>query len=132
MIQITSAQVLAHFIGDYLLQSHWMATCKTKASIPAIAHALAYTIPFLWLTDASLWQLGAIALSHFIIDRFRLARYVVFAKNFLAPVSAWPEWSDCSNTGYPSKVPDWLSVWLLIIADNTLHVLGNAIILGSL
>ncbi len=28
-------------------------------------------------------------------------------------------------TGYPSATPAWLAVWLLIIADNTLHLLIN-------
>lgn len=40
---------------------------------------------------------------------------------------AGPElaWANCKATGYPSEVPPWLSVWLLIIADNVMHVLIN-------
>lgn len=35
---------LAHMVGDYLIQSDWMAQEKTKRWWPAIAHALTYGI----------------------------------------------------------------------------------------
>jgi len=65
--------------------------------------------------------------THFAIDRWRLARYVVWAKNFIAPPGYNPPWSECCGTGYPKDVPTWLSVWLLIVADNTLHLVCNAL-----
>lgn len=122
---ITALQLVAHGVGDYILQSDWMATTKTSKSIPALAHVVMYTLPFLMITRA--WQaLLFIAVTHFVIDRWRLARYVVWAKNFLAPRAAWPPpWSACSATGYPPDRPAWLTVWLLIIADNLMHVLCN-------
>ena len=43
---ITSDQ-LVHSIGDYVLQSDWMATNKTKNSFAAFIHALVYSLPFL-------------------------------------------------------------------------------------
>jgi hypothetical protein len=46
---ITADQILAHMVGDYLLQSHWMATEKTKRSLAAGVHAGTYTLPFLFL-----------------------------------------------------------------------------------
>lgn len=42
--------ILAHLIGDYLIQSHWMATEKTKRWWPAIAHAVTYGLPYLIVT----------------------------------------------------------------------------------
>jgi hypothetical protein len=33
---ITADQLLAHLVGDYVLQSHWMATQKVKKSIPVL------------------------------------------------------------------------------------------------
>lgn len=122
---ITAEQLVAHAVGDYILQSHWMATEKTKRSAAALAHAFCYTLPFLLLTTSPA-AVGVILASHFVIDRWRLARFVVFAKNRLAPPAAWDSWANCKGTGYHSDVPAWLSVWLLIIADNTLHVLCNA------
>lgn len=119
-------QLILHLFGDYVTQSDWMATNKTKASLPAFVHALIYSFPFLLLTGKAPNPALAgvvILVTHFLIDRFRLARYVVFAKNFIG--SPWPKWSDCSATGYPSDRPAWLTVWLLIAADNTLHLAIN-------
>jgi Protein of unknown function (DUF3307) len=126
---ITADQLLAHATGDYLIQSDWMAQNKTEHSGVALAHALSYTLPFLLLTES--WAaLAFIAGTHFVIDRYRLARYVVYAKNLLVPKVYRPYWADCRETGYPSVRPAWLKVWLLIIADNVLHVVCNGLALG--
>lgn len=112
----TADQIVAHLVGDYLTQSHWMATCKTKRWLPAAIHALIYTATFVLLTR-NLLALAVIGGTHYLIDRYRLARFVVWAKNgFPMPVTA---------TGYPADKPPFLAVWLLIIADNTLHILIN-------
>ncbi len=124
-------QVIAHLVGDYLLQSDWMANEKTKKIFPALAHALFYTIPFLYITFS--WKaLLAIAVSHFVIDHFRIARQVCWVKNFIAPKSYWYAWEDCNTTGYHKDRPPWLAVWLLIIADNTIHLICNGIIIKFL
>lgn len=61
-----------------------------------------------------------------MIDRWRLARYVVWAKNWIAPPGKGPQpWAKCAATGYDPDVPAWLSVWLLIVVDNVMHVLIN-------
>ena len=151
-------QLILHLIGDYITQSDWMANNKTKNSIAAGSHALVYSLPFL-LLKPSLAAFLVILVTHFFIDRFRLARFVVYAKNrLLQPEKSvhWtdelhasvfeeheaePEvmarvrlgrewdakwkWSNCSGTGYPSETPPWLAVWLLIAADNTLHLAIN-------
>lgn len=123
MAFITGDQILAHLIGDYILQSHWMATEKTKRSVAAGAHAVTYTLPFLFLTWSP-FALAFICGTHFLIDRFRLARWLVWAKNGYA-FSGAP-----TATGYKDDVPAWLSVWLLIIADNIIHLICNAIALA--
>jgi hypothetical protein len=146
-------QLILHLIGDYVTQSDWMAQNKTKASFPAFVHAGFYSLPFLLLT-MHIPALLCIFGTHFLIDRFRLARYVVWAKNLLAPKDTWfcdsPEsanaphnprcqtercdycrqvrtlpWKECTATGYPPDRPAWLAVWLLIIADNTMHLAIN-------
>ena len=119
-----AAQLLAHLTGDYLLQSHWMAQHKTSRNFPAAAHAVTYALPFLALTRDPR-RLAAIAGSHFVIDRWRLARHACWAKNNLAPPGFNPPWSECRVTGYPPDTPDWLAVWLMIIADNTMHGICN-------
>lgn len=65
---ITADQILAHLVGDYILQSHWMATEKTKQSVAAGVHAVTYTLPFLFLTWSP-WALAFICGTHFLIDR---------------------------------------------------------------
>jgi hypothetical protein len=143
---ITADQLVAHAVGDYLLQSDWMANGKTKAHAPAAAHAIVYTLCFLPFDPS--WQAwSVILLTHFAIDRWRLARYVVWAKNWLAPrqlhaierpgaelryLSRTLPWEHCTATGYPPDRPAWLAVWLLIIADNIIHVLINGAALAWL
>ena len=117
--------VLAHTLGDYLLQSDWMATKKTIAWCPAIVHGVTYGIPFLAITWNP-WALAVIVGTHIVIDRFRLARYLVWVKNFIAPPGFNTDWDDCKETGYPSDRPVWLATILMIIADNTIHVVINS------
>ena len=119
--------VIAHAVGDYLFQSHWMATEKTKRWWPALAHAVTYGLPFIPLVP-DVWAWLIIVGSHAVIDRYRLARYVVWAKNQIGPPAYRPALS--SPTGYPADTPTWLAVWLLIIADNTLQVIINLFAVG--
>jgi len=154
---ITADQLVAHAVGDYVLQSDWMANEKTKKSVAALVHVATYALPFLFITR-SIPALAVIISTHFVIDRWRLARYVCWVKNFLAPhwttiliypatrsvpksteVSAelptptirvldwWPPWSECSATGYHQDRPVWMSVWLMIITDNIIHVVINSL-----
>lgn len=129
---ITSDQIVVHLIGDYLSQSDWMASFKTKAHLPAFCHALVYSLPF-WLFRPSLAAWLVIFVTHFFIDRYRLARYVVWAKNFLAPPGSNPPWEKCKDSfGYPPDRPVWLAMWLMVIGDNVIHVCLNGLALRFL
>ena len=124
-----------HLFGDYVTQSDWMAVNKTKEDRAALLHALIYSLPFLLLTGFSQHGMAAwvvILMSHFAIDRYALARYLVFAKNYLlSPTQSWKvlgvrmAWQMCRKTGYPREEPAWLFVWLFIVADNTMHLAIN-------
>lgn len=116
-------QLILHLIGDYVTQSDWMAQNKTKSTWAAFCHATVYALPFLLIASWPAWLV--IWSTHLLIDRFRLARYVAFAKNWMSPVSYWHRWEDCSGTGYHKDSPPWLSVWLMIAADNTIHLAIN-------
>jgi hypothetical protein len=151
---ITADQITCHLVGDYVLQSDWMANQKTKSTVAAGIHAVSYSLPFLFLRP-SLAAWAVIVGTHLLIDRFRLARYLVWAKNWLGAPRYWwrggslrdsdlppcdlshpvdfewwhqptPPFSECSATGYPPNRPAWMAVWLLIIADNVCHILLNA------
>ena len=127
-------QLLLHLWGDYVTQSDWMAQNKTKAWFPATVHAAVYSLPFLLLTGLDprgvlAWH--AIFWTHLLIDRFRLARYVVWAKEWIADRPPAP-WARCCATGYSLEKPAWLAVWLMIAADNTLHLTINYLALRFL
>lgn len=139
-------QLILHLLGDYITQSDWMASNKTTSSVPCLVHATVYSLPFLLLTRSPL-ALFAIWSTHFVIDRYRLAKYVVWAKNVLLSPrerlsseanvgphiythTTWEldpklHWENCKVTGYPSETPVWLATWLMIIADNTMHLTIN-------
>ena len=141
--------LVAHLVGDYLLQSDWMANEKTKKSVAALAHVATYVLPFVLVTHSPT-ALAFIAGTHFVIDRWRLARYACWLKNFLAPSTTtdpippgtdpqsllnvirtetrwWHPWSECVGTGYHKDRPPWMAVWLMIIADNTMHLVCNGV-----
>jgi hypothetical protein len=176
---ITADMLVLHAFGDYILQSDWMANQKTKSSWPALAHVITYTLPFLVLTRSPA-ALAIILGTHFVIDRWRLARYICWAKNFLQPkgiplyMKTWIcgacktpvevkstverfiptcaqckdsskmvcsiegaptmirnyPWSECVGTGYYQDRPAFMAVWLMIICDNTMHVVLNGIALN--
>lgn len=128
---ITADQLVAHAVGDYILQSDWMASEKVKRSSAALVHVIFYSIPFL-IFHPSFLAMAVIISSHFVIDRWRLARYVCWVKNFIAPLNSNARWKDCQATGYPITKPMWMSAWLMIIADNVMHVLCNGLALKYL
>lgn len=103
-----------HRVGDYLTQNDWMANEKTKRFLPALIHALIYSIPFIFL-DLGFWWFG-VFVTHFLIDRYRLAVWWIKLVNW--------NW-ESTNFGYDEQKPKWMSVWLMINVDNTWHLLIN-------
>lgn len=115
------SEALAHLTGDYVLQSSWMATEKLTDIRIAALHGATYAACFLPITRN--WKaLAVIGGTHAVIDRWRLAKYVAWGKNQIAPkrYRFAP-----SATGYRTDAPDWLAMWLLFITDNTMHMLIN-------
>ena len=68
-------QLILHLLGDYVTQNNWIAQNKTKNSWVCLLHVLLYSLPFLLLTDGFTPAWFVIAITHFFIDRFRLAKY---------------------------------------------------------
>lgn len=123
---ITADQLLAHMIGDYVIQSDYMANEKTKNSLVCLMHVITYAIPFAFITQ-SVPALIVIAGTHFLIDRWKIARHVCWFKNLFSPFLWRHPWSECSSTGYHRDRPPWMNVWLLIIVDNCMHVVCNGL-----
>lgn len=119
---ITADQLLCHAVGDYVIQSDWMALNKVKRLWIAVVHAVTYALPFLLLSP-SLLALVVIVGTHAVIDHWRLARYVVWARNFMGTGNK--SWEECSGNGFSPDRPIWLTTWLTIAADNIMHIVIN-------
>lgn len=65
-----------HYVFDFLLQSHWMASNKSKNNLALLAHVLVYTIGLTWCSfaciefplEVGLWWVGFNMIAHFITD----------------------------------------------------------------
>lgn len=134
----TYDQLLAHLFGDYILQTGWMANNKAAKSLAAFVHVIFYGLAFVifaglgWLslTPAAL---AVIVGTHYFIDRYRLAKYVCWAKDWIIPPFKGTPWKDCDATrGIDAGAPDWLRGWLFILVDNCMHLIINALALKYL
>jgi len=105
---------LLHLLGDYILQTTWMANEKTKRFLPAFIHALTYSLPFLFITSGWWWVI--LFVTHYFIDRYRLAVYIIKIRE-----NNW----NSTNYGFSDAIPQFLSMWLLFITDNSIHLFIN-------
>lgn len=122
---------LAHLLGDYVVQSDWMARTKTSNLPVAALHGATYAACFLPLTRSPR-ALLAIGATHAVIDRWRLAKHLVWARNQLAPSAARYTHGEAGPFGNLPERPEWLDGWLLFIADNAMHLLINDLALDRL
>lgn len=65
--------IMCHLVGDYVLQSNFIASTKGKNWYHLFVHCVLYTVPFL-IVFGWTWQLLIIFLTHMIIDPLK-ARY---------------------------------------------------------
>ncbi|MBM7662340.1 hypothetical protein JOC85_003147 [Bacillus mesophilus] len=102
--------LIGHFIGDFLLQTSWMAQYKATKWIPLLTHVTIYTIVvaiFGFLSGGlSLWGIAIIFIGHVILDR----------KKF---VSFWVK--KIQRADGPSLG------WLSIVTDQVFHLILLAI-----
>lgn len=130
-------QILLHFLGDYIIQNDNIGVRKKEKSLTGlyycIFHCITYSLPFLLITNYK--AIILIAICHFIIDRWNIVGYFIALKN-----NVWKEKPkgyeqfvqselDVSNCGYKKERPQFMSIWLYIIQDNTFHVLFNYLII---
>jgi hypothetical protein len=124
--------MVGHFVGDYLFQNQWMATQKSqpgrKGHWACTVHVFLYTVAILLFTPAQYasWGLAAvIAIPHWIIDRWSLAKYILKWKNGYSMHDVWEKAPLCA-----APAPDRLeqNVWkvsfaapVYILNDNTMH-----------
>lgn len=141
-------QLFFHLIGDYITQTSWMATNKVKSWLAAVTHAFIYSAPFATLGSWRAW--AVIFGTHAVIDRFSLAKYVIYAKNAVTDKRFylkegqeadftiwWPRqieyFRSCSsNFGYDPKTPAHIAFLCYVATDNTLHLVINYLALKYL
>ena len=62
--------ILCHFVGDYVLQTDFLAQTKGKNWWHMIAHCFLYSLPFCFAFGFD-WKIGFIVATHFAIDNLK-------------------------------------------------------------
>lgn len=97
---------IAHLIGDFLIQTEWMAVNKKRDSWVCGVHVLTYLLPFLFC-HLAWWQIGLIGLQHFAQDR---SAFVLWW------MRAWKRVPEQYWGGIPLYVDQtWHLLWIHII-----------------
>ena len=73
MMELLLKLVFCHLIGDYVLQSDFLATTKGENWYHLIVHCVLYSLPF-YLVFGLTWQLAFIFAMHVVVDALK-ARY---------------------------------------------------------
>jgi len=121
----TADQIVAHFVGDFLLQNDWMAREKGHNSFACLVHVCFYSLPFLLITQSPT-ALAVIVGTHFAIDRWGLVRMLIWARN--APFPDHRSWRECRGTGgFHPHTPEFLALFLYIVFDNVVHIVINGL-----
>lgn len=111
-------KLLAHLVGDYIVQSKWMAAAKVYGSehdrrSAAALHAAFYTLCHVPLTRNPL-RLAVIGGTHWALDRYRPLPRLINAKDIILSPVSWPH-----------TMKDPVPFWLHVVVDNTVHLLIN-------
>ncbi len=67
MVEIIFVLLVCHFLGDYVLQTDFLARTKGGNLWHMIAHCVLYTMPFYCVFGLG-WHILALFISHFITD----------------------------------------------------------------
>jgi len=128
--------ILGHFVGDYLLQTKYMALHKTDSDLNGVRvcfiHCFIYTLSVALLMKQATnpWVLGMVFLSHYPIDRWGLGQKwldLIGGRNFVNDWEPALEYSKNLNPGHNDlKIPVIVTSFGCIVyavVDNTLHIL---------
>lgn len=114
--------VLGHLLGDYILQSKYMAIMKSGKSIKGflmcIFHCLIYAISIcLFLWKFSLLMFSFVFLSHFFIDRWSLGEKwlkLIKGRNILSAYASKDQYHEIDLI---------FSCIVYTVTDNALHLI---------
>lgn len=73
-MKLVIEMIICHLVGDYVLQSDYIATTKGDNWYHLLIHCALYTLPFMFLFGVVSWQIALIFTSHIIVDALK-ARY---------------------------------------------------------
>jgi hypothetical protein len=121
-------QILAHVFGDYILQNDWMAVNKSSNTKVCVVHSILYTLPFLFLTT-NIYALFIICVSHFIIDRYSITKYINILKDKMYP-KKYRNTEYCKYTGLGANRIEGVKWFVYIVVDNALHIAINSVVLN--
>ncbi|MGX1849220.1 hypothetical protein [Streptomyces sp. NPDC055299] len=114
-----------HLVGDYLMQSYWMATEKVKRWSPALVHGATHGLPFPLITQSP-FDLTVIVVTHIVLDRTRAAKYPVRVRNLLVLTLRRGRGDVQRNQGSPVAVPSGPANVLVLAAGKAVHLAINA------
>lgn len=102
--------LIGHFVGDFLFQTNWMATYKTKQWFPLLVHSSVYTIVIIVFSllegGISVNGILLIFIGHLILDRGTFVNFWVI---------------NIQTATQPNQR------WLAIITDQTFHIILLAV-----
>lgn len=93
--------IVAHLVGDFLLQNHWMQT-KSKSSFVCSVHVACYSLCFIGLAlwgGLPWWMFALIMTEHWLQDRFALhLKWMNLYQQ--TPPSMWPVGPLCMDQSF--------------------------------
>ena len=123
--------LLGHLVGDYLLQTSWMAVNKSKKTLQgwmaAIVHSVIYTLSIctlMWNFNP-LWIL-IVFISHVFIDHYSTATWYLKHIKGMEKPRDYPNIVGIYNPyTQPPTTPTYTSLyWIIyVVVDNTMHLL---------
>lgn len=127
--------LICHLIGDFWLQTPWMANNKFKENLPAAIHAFLYSIPFLFAFNLSATAYWTILLTHYVIDRYSVGSKLIWLKNYIVDqfffFEPQPDYKD-TLLGMSKETPLAVSFGVYVAAENVLHLIINALSIAYL
>ena len=98
--------MIAHLIGDYILQNDWMAKNKKINDRACFYHAALYIVPFLPLLFYGIqwWQLAIICAQHYFQDRSGFVLWLM------------------KKTGSEEFTKPPMGPWSIVVVDNIIHI----------
>lgn len=105
-METLASAFIGHLIGDYILQTDWMASKKKLQTIPCLIHCLLWTLSVTVMSGWWHWiPISFLFITHFAQDRTYLIRN-------------WMRLMGQENFATGPYAP-----WSMVIVDNTWHLL---------